>query len=177
MRATSPELQSAKYWRMRASIAAAVRPASIFPLVMSAHRLGRTCFGRNGRSGQPRLAALEHIGVFEAVPGALHVWRWRRLILVKNVVADEAARDAELRVGFEQLVIAAVHLRGDSLEPWLVDECMQVRRPERMAPLHGEQLARRPTHRHRIARRLHGAVAKGAFRIGEEPAAQIPLGL
>ena len=134
---------------------------------------------RHRRRGQPRLAGLDHERVVEGVPGLGHVRRRGRLVtgLVPHVVDDERAGDAELRVGVEHRVVVAVQLRGDRLEAGLVDHRVDVRRAERVPLERGEQVAGRAARRYRVAGRLDAAEREGTVLIGDEAAAQVPLGL
>jgi hypothetical protein len=115
--------------------------------------------------------------VLERIPCALDVGRRRFLVLVADVVADEMARDAELHVGVDELVVRDVELRDQCLEAVLAGEEMQMRRPHVVPPLRAQEIAGRPVDRDRIARGLHAAKADVALRIGEELAAQVHVGL
>src|ERR1700710_1602868 len=74
-------------------------------------------------------------------------------------------------------IIRRVDLRNQRLEAWLKDHEVQMRRPEIMATGGPHQLADRAVHRNGIPRRLHTAEMKPPGIIGNEPPAQIHLGL
>ncbi|MDB5632389.1 MAG: hypothetical protein JWR49_1244 [Tardiphaga sp.] len=61
--------------------------------------------------------------------------------VVTNEMSDQRGGDAELYIAVEMDVIIGIDLRDDSLETGLVDQCMDMRRPERMPALRFEQPA------------------------------------
>src|SRR6185437_10669952 len=133
--------------------------------------------GGHGRSGQPRLTWLEHVSVLQAIPLPLDVRIRRRLVLVQDIVSDGVARDAELRIRLQGLIVTAVGLRGNRLIALLVDEGVQMRGPKRMTVLYFQQLLGRTAGGHRITGRLDAAITKNPGSIRKEPPAQIPLRL
>src|SRR5436305_14405526 len=87
------------------------------------------------------------------------------------------ARDAELHVGLDVLVVGYVELRDQRLEARLVDQKMQVRGPHVMAAQRTQQFADRAVDWNRVSRGFDAAEADMAVRIGGEFAAQIHVGL
>ncbi len=87
------------------------------------------------------------------------------------------ARDAELHVGVDELVVGDVELRDQRLVAVLAGEEMKMRRPHVVPALRAQEISRRSIDRDRVARRLHAAKADMAVGVGEEFAAQVHVGL
>src|SRR6202040_4233022 len=86
------------------------------------------------RPRQPRFARFHRKGVVEGIPRRRDVRRGCPPVVVAQVVADERTGDPELNVEIEPLVVVDVDLRDERLEPGLLDQEMQVRRPVVVAP-------------------------------------------
>src|SRR5580704_12293496 len=81
------------------------------------------------RPRQARLAVFHDEGVFERIPRRFDVGRAGARLVVAHIVADEVAGDAELRIGFEVLVLGIVELRDQRLEARFVNQKVKMRRP------------------------------------------------
>ena len=80
-------------------------------------------------------------------------------MVVAHVLADQRSRDAELHIGLEIRIIARIDLRELRLEAGLVDQEMNVRRPQIMPSLRAQQVAHRSIHGNRVPGRFHAAEA------------------
>src|SRR5262249_21997516 len=111
------------------------------------------------RARQLGAAGFHHERVRERIPRPFDVARWRLLAVVAHVIADEMARDAELHVGLDELVVRDVELRDQRLEAVLAGEEMKMRRAHIVPALRAQEVPGRAVDRDRIARGLHAAKA------------------
>src|SRR5262245_34711885 len=79
------------------------------------------------RPRQLGAAGFHHERVLERIPRSFDVGRRRLLAVVAHVIAHEMARDAELHVGFDELVVGDVELRDQRFETVLAGEEMKMR--------------------------------------------------
>src|SRR5712671_293509 len=192
---TSPGLASATLGPVNCALAArtgkrtiAVPMIAVIIFIVRSLCIVLSCQMRNLWPLSARLAAdrgarqahcpwLHHECVFERIPGAGDVGNWCRSGFVAYIIADEAARHAELRIGFEKLVVLHVDLRDQRLEAFAVCEEMQVRRPHIVPALCTQEIADRAVDRDRVAGGFHAAKRDMTVLVGDEYAAQIHVGL
>src|ERR1700676_513541 len=85
----------------------------------------------------------------------------------------QPSRNAELRVGVEYGIIVRVDLRGDAFIARLVDQEVQVGRPEIVAFLSLQESANRAVNGDGIPGRLDGPETEASIRAGRKFSAQI----
>src|ERR1041385_9368830 len=90
--------------------------------------------------GQASFAAFHNETMLKRVPRGFNVRGARARLVMANVIADEMARDAELHVGLDVLVVGYIELRDQRFEVRLVDQKMQVRGPPVMAGRRAQQI-------------------------------------
>src|SRR6185437_4519810 len=163
-------LELAEFMRERNTPAAArSTPAgSVSPLI--------TLCLLDRRFRQPAFASFHHESLIERIPLALHVGRGRRPVMA-NIVANQRAGDAELRVGFELGIVRRIDLRNQRLEAFLEDQEMQMRRAEIVPVRDPQQITDGTFDWDRIAGWLYAAETEMTMTIGHELAAQIHVGL
>src|SRR5215467_16234346 len=84
-------------------------------------------FAGDRRPRQLGAAYLHDERVLERIPRSLGIGCRRFLVVVAHVIADEVARDAELHVGVDELVVGDVELRDQRLVAVLAGEEMKMR--------------------------------------------------
>src|SRR3954453_9054518 len=99
------------------------------------------------RLWQTRFARLHHEGLIERKPLALDVGRRGTARFVPHVIADQGARDAELRIRLQIRIVGRVDLRDQRLEALLENQKMQVRRTEVVPLCSAQEIADRPVNR------------------------------
>src|SRR4051794_1862438 len=62
------------------------------------------------------ITPIHHEVMLERVPGTFYVARRRLLVFVQHIVADQMARDAELHITVDELVVGDIDLRDQCLE-------------------------------------------------------------
>src|SRR5437660_6220687 len=133
--------------------------SQIDSLEQNRHRRLSCRLAGNRWARQLRFAGLDDEVVFERKPRPFDVGCRGRLIVMAYVLADQRARDAELHIGLEVRIIARIDLRELRLEARLVDQEMNVRRPQVMPSLRAQQVAHRSIHGNRVPGRFHATEA------------------
>src|SRR3954469_2532921 len=77
------------------------------------------CLAADRRARKLGVTRINREVMLERVPGTFYVACRRLLVFVQHIVADQMARDAELHITIDELVVCDIDLRDQCLEPIL----------------------------------------------------------